>query len=114
MLLAQRSCTALHYTRLLSGSADPKEVALLKFTEDHEWLKLDNGVATVGLTEHAATTLGDLVFIQLPEVGVQLAKGAGAAVVESVKAASDFSRLCVSKTISGRNGDGVRRGPGAI
>jgi glycine cleavage system H protein len=62
---------------------------LLKFTEDHEWLKLDDCIATVGITEHAATTLGDLVFIQLPEVGVQLAKGAGAAVVESVKAASD-------------------------
>ena len=62
---------------------------MLKFTEDHEWLKLDNGIATIGITEHAATTLGDLVFIQLPEVGAQIAKGAGVAVVESVKAASD-------------------------
>jgi glycine cleavage system H protein len=62
---------------------------LLKFTKDHEWLKLDDGIATIGITEHAATTLGDLVFIQLPEVGVQIAKGAGVAVVESVKAASD-------------------------
>ena len=61
---------------------------MLKFTEDHEWLKLDKGVATVGITEHAATELGDLVFIQLPEVGAKLAKGGGAAVVESVKAAS--------------------------
>ena len=62
---------------------------MLKFTEDHEWLKLDDDVATVGITEHAATELGDLVFIQLPEVGAKLAKGGGAAVVESVKAASD-------------------------
>ena len=62
---------------------------MIKFTEDHEWLKLDKGVATVGITEHAATELGDLVFIQLPEVGAKLAKGGGAAVVESVKAASD-------------------------
>jgi glycine cleavage system H protein len=62
---------------------------LLKFTEDHEWLKLDKGVATVGIIEYAATELGDLVFIQLPEVGAKLAKGGGAAVVESVKAASD-------------------------
>jgi glycine cleavage system H protein len=62
---------------------------LLKFTEDHEWLKLDDGIATVGITEHAATELGDLVFIQLPEVGAKLPKGGGAAVVESVKAASD-------------------------
>jgi hypothetical protein len=47
---------------------------LLKFTEDHEWLKLDKDVATVGITEHAVTELGDLVFIQLPEVGATLAK----------------------------------------
>jgi glycine cleavage system H protein len=63
---------------------------LLKFTEDHEWLKLDGNVATVGITEHAATQLGDLVFVQLPEVGAKLDKGSGAAVVESVKAASDI------------------------
>jgi glycine cleavage system H protein len=62
---------------------------LLKFTEDHEWLKLDGDVATVGITEHAADALGDLVFVQLPEVGATLAKSDGAAVVESVKAASD-------------------------
>jgi glycine cleavage system H protein len=66
-----------------------QEDTLLKFTEDHEWLRLDGDVATVGITEHAATQLGDLVFVQLPEVGASLAKGAGAAVVESVKAASD-------------------------
>jgi glycine cleavage system H protein len=62
---------------------------LLKFTEDHEWLKLAGDVATVGITDHAADALGDLVFVQLPEVGATLAKGDGAAVVESVKAASD-------------------------
>lgn len=62
---------------------------MLKFTEEHEWLSLEGGVATVGITEHAATQLGDLVFVQLPDVGVKLAKGDGAAVVESVKAASD-------------------------
>ena len=62
---------------------------MLKFTEDHEWLKLEGDVATVGITEHAADALGDLVFVQLPEVGATLAKGDGAAVVELVKAASD-------------------------
>ena len=62
---------------------------MLKFTEEHEWLKLEGDVATVGITEHAATQLGDLVFVQLPDVGAKLAKGDGAAVVESVKAASD-------------------------
>jgi glycine cleavage system H protein len=62
---------------------------LLKYTEEHEWLKLDGDVATVGITRHAANLLGDVVFVQLPEVGAALAKGDGAAVVESVKAASD-------------------------
>lgn len=62
---------------------------MLKFTEEHEWLKVEGDVATVGITEHAATQLGDLVFVQLPDVGAKLAKGDGAAVVESVKAASD-------------------------
>jgi glycine cleavage system H protein len=66
------------------------EAPLLKFTEDHEWLKLDGDVATVGITEHAATQLGDLVFVKLPEVGAKLEKGGEAAVVESVKAASDI------------------------
>lgn len=62
---------------------------MLKFTEEHEWLKLDGDVATVGITDHATHQLGDLVFVQLPEVGAKLEKGGGAAVVESVKAASD-------------------------
>jgi glycine cleavage system H protein len=66
-----------------------QEDALLKFTEEHEWLKVEGDVATVGITDHAATQLGDLVFVQLPDVGAKLAKGDGAAVVESVKAASD-------------------------
>lgn len=62
---------------------------MLRYTEDHEWLRLDGRVATVGITAHAAEQLGDLVFVQLPEAGAKLAKGDGAAVVESVKAASD-------------------------
>jgi len=62
---------------------------LLKYTEEHEWLKLEGDIATVGITEHATMLLGDVVFVQLPEVGATLAKGDGAAVVESVKAASD-------------------------
>jgi glycine cleavage system H protein len=62
---------------------------MLKFTEEHEWLNLDGDVVTVGITEHAAEQLGDVVFVQLPEVGSKLTKGDGAAVVESVKAASD-------------------------
>ncbi|MBZ9659580.1 glycine cleavage system protein GcvH [Mesorhizobium sp. ESP-6-4] len=59
------------------------------FTEDHEWLRVDGGVATVGITDYAQEQLGDLVFVELPEIGRKLAKGDTAVVVESVKAASD-------------------------
>lgn len=62
---------------------------MLKFTEDHEWLKIEDDVATIGITAHAAEQLGDLVFVDLPAVGAQLSKGDSAATVESVKAASD-------------------------
>ncbi|MDQ0135568.1 glycine cleavage system H protein [Neorhizobium galegae] len=62
---------------------------MLKFTAEHEWLKLEDGVATVGITSHAAEQLGDLVFVELPEVGAELSKDGNAATVESVKAASD-------------------------
>lgn len=61
----------------------------MRFTEDHEWLELDGDIATVGITQHATEQLGDLVFVELPEVGKQLSKGDAAAVLESVKAASD-------------------------
>lgn len=62
---------------------------MLKFSENHEWVKLDGEVATVGITQRAQELLGDLVFIELPEIGKVLEKGDAAAVVESVKAASD-------------------------
>jgi glycine cleavage system H protein len=62
---------------------------MLKFTADHEWLRLDGAVATVGITNFAQDKLGDLVFVELPSVGAKLRKGAAAATVESVKAASD-------------------------
>lgn len=62
---------------------------MLKFTSEHEWLKIENGVATVGITTHAAEQLGDLVFVELPSAGKSFSKGADAATVESVKAASE-------------------------
>ena len=62
---------------------------MLKFTAEHEWLKLEGDVVTVGITTHAAEQLGDLVFVELPEVGATFDKGADAATVESVKAASE-------------------------
>ncbi|CAM1649101.1 glycine cleavage system protein GcvH [Bartonella sp. B10834G6] len=61
----------------------------LYFTEDHEWISLDGDLATVGITNHAQEQLGDLVFVELPEVGSTVKKGDSVAVVESVKAASD-------------------------
>lgn len=62
---------------------------MLKFTKDHEWLRVDGDIATVGITAHAQEQLGDLVFVELPERGKTFEQGAAAAVVESVKAASD-------------------------
>lgn len=59
------------------------------FTEDHEWIDLDGEIATVGITDYAQSQLGDIVFVEVPEDGKQVAKGDDAAVVESVKAASD-------------------------
>jgi glycine cleavage system H protein len=62
---------------------------MLKYTKDHEWLRLDGDVATVGITPFAQQQLGDLVFVELPAVGARIDKGAVAATVESVKAASE-------------------------
>ena len=62
---------------------------MLKFTEDHEWLKIEGGTATIGITEHATEQLGDLVFDELPEAGTSFEAGDTAATLESVKAASD-------------------------
>ena len=62
----------------------------LKYTKSHEWVRLDDdGIATIGITDHAQELLGDLVFVELPEVGTELGAGVECAVVESVKAASD-------------------------
>ncbi len=62
---------------------------MLRFTKEHEWLRLEDGLATVGITPHAQEKLGDLVYVELPAVGAHFAMGAAAAVVESVKAASE-------------------------
>lgn len=60
-----------------------------KFTKDHEWVRVEGDTATVGITKHAAEQLGDVVFVELPEVGKSFDQGADMAVVESVKAVSD-------------------------
>ena len=61
----------------------------VKYTEDHEWLRLEAGIATVGITVHAQDALGDVVFVELPTVGTDYAQKETAGVVESVKAAAD-------------------------
>ncbi len=60
-----------------------------KYTKDHEWIRIDGNTATVGITSYAAEQLGDVVFVELPSIGKQVTKGGEAAVVESVKAASE-------------------------
>jgi glycine cleavage system H protein len=62
---------------------------VMLFTKDHEWVKSEGDIAMIGITAYAAEQLGDVVFVELPETGRKVKKGDGAAVVESVKAASD-------------------------
>jgi glycine cleavage system H protein len=69
----------------------------IRYSKEHEWVRVDGEVATVGISEHAQQQLGDVVFVELPEVGREVARSAAMAVVESVKAASD-----VYAPVSGR------------
>jgi len=62
----------------------------VKFSKEHEWIKLDGDTATIGITKHATEMLGDIVFVELPELGSSVAKDGNAGVVESTKAASDI------------------------
>ncbi len=64
-------------------------MATVYYSKDHEWVRVDGDTATVGITRYAAEQLGDVVYVELPEVGRTVKKGDGAATVESVKAASD-------------------------
>jgi glycine cleavage system H protein len=64
-------------------------MSTVKYSKEHEWISVDGDVATIGITQHAAEQLGDLVFVELPAIGKTVAPGDEAAVVESVKAASE-------------------------
>jgi glycine cleavage system H protein len=64
-------------------------MAIEKFSKDHEWIRVDGDIATIGITNHAQEQLGDVVFVEVPEVGRKVAADEACAVVESVKAASD-------------------------
>lgn len=74
-------------------------LAELKYSEDHEWVRIDGNRATVGITHHAQDQLGDIVFVELPEVGKELSKGDTFGVVESVKTVSDLFAPVSGKVI---------------
>ena len=76
------------------------------FTEDHEWVRVEGGIATVGITDYAQEQLGDLVFVELPEVGKKLTKVDTAVVVESVKEANASLSSDPSLVNSAATGDG--------
>jgi len=78
----------------------------VKYTNDHEWISIDGDVATVGITAFALEQLGDLVFVEVPEAGRTVAKGDEAAVVESVKAASEVYAPVSGEVLEGNGGIG--------
>jgi glycine cleavage system H protein len=79
-------------------------MATERFTKDHEWIRVEGGVGTVGITDHAQSQLGDVVFVEVPEVGRSAKQGEAVAVVESVKAASDIYAPVAGEVIAA-NGD---------
>jgi glycine cleavage system H protein len=79
-------------------------MATERFTKDHEWIRVEDGVGTVGITDHAQSQLGDIVFVEVPEVGRKAGQGEAVAVVESVKAASDVYSPVAGEVIAA-NGD---------
>jgi glycine cleavage system H protein len=84
----------------------------MRFTKDHEWVRVEGSVATFGITDHAQDQLGDIVFVELPSVGTALAQGDEAAVVESVKAASEVYAP-VSGEVTEINGE-LEGNPGLV
>jgi len=85
-------------------------MSTMKYTRDHEWLRVDGDVAVVGITDYAQTQLGDVVYVELPETGRKVEQGKEAAVVESVKAASEVYApisgevIAVNDALSGEPG----------
>jgi glycine cleavage system H protein len=84
----------------------------VKYTEDHEWLLIEGNTATVGITEYAQNALGDIVFVEVPEAGTEFDQGDEAAVVESVKAASEVYAPITGEIIEG-NAD-LEDAPGLV
>lgn len=79
-------------------------MATVKYSKDHEWISVDGDIATIGITTHAQSALGDVVFVEVPDVGRKVAAHEACAVVESVKAASDVYAP-VSGEVIAANGD---------
>ena len=75
----------------------------LYYTKEHEWIRLEGDVATVGITDFAQAQLGDIVFVEVPSAGTQVTKGGDAAVVESVKAASDVYAPVTGEVVEGND-----------
>ena len=73
----------------------------MKFTKEHEWLRVEGDVVVVGITAHASEALGDVVFLELPETGTQVAEGDDVCVIESVKAASDILAPVEGEIVAG-------------
>ena len=74
-----------------------------KYSKDHEWVFIENNIATVGITDHAQESLGDIVFVELPEIGKYVSSGNEVSVIESVKAASDIFAPIDGKIIETNN-----------
>ena len=83
-----------------------------RYTRDHEWVRLEGDVAVVGISKYAQEQLGDIVYVELPEIGKQVTKGGDAAVVESVKAASDVYSPASGEVVA--INDALGASPGAI
>ncbi len=75
----------------------------VKYTNEHEWIRVEGDVGTVGITDYAQTQLGDVVFVEVPQKGRKVAKGESVAVVESVKAASDIYSPVTGEVIEGNS-----------
>ena len=84
----------------------------LRYTKEHEWVRLDGDLATVGISDYAQEQLGELVFVELPEIGRQVSQGGSLAVVESVKAASDVYAPVGGEVVE-TNGD-LENDPGLV
>ena len=84
----------------------------VKFSKEHEWIKMDGDIATIGITQHATEMLGDIVFVELPELGSNVEKDGNAGVVESTKAASDVYTPVSGEVVE--NNQAIVDGPGTI